>query len=507
MAEKVELSGPDLTQGVASDDVPEGGMLLGHAGGENVLLARSGGECFAIGAKCTHYGGPLEKGLLVGDTVRCPWHHACFSLRNGEALRGPALNEVSYWRVEEDGGRVIVRERRAEAGRYMAETCARTEGRIVIVGGGGAGNAAAEMLRREGYPGHVTMISDDVSVPYDRPNLSKEYLSGEAPEEFVPLRTPEFYRDNGIELLLKTRVVRLDPSGKRLELDDGRTLGYESLLLATGAEPARLDVPGADLPHLKYLRSRADCDSIIAAAEHGKRAVIIGASFIGMEVAAALRHRGIEIAVVAPQDRPMTGVLGPQLGDFLRGLHERHGVEFHLGHHVTAIEPGQVQLDDGATLPADFVVAGIGVRPRIALAEGTDIAIDRGILVNEYLETSAPGIFAAGDIARWPDPLTGERIRVEHWVVAERQGQTAARNMLGRAERFTDVPFFWTRQYGVSIAYVGYASSWDAIDIDGSIPDGDCMLTHRRGGRTLAVVTMGRGKASLEAEVALAAQK
>ncbi len=363
MADQAELSGPDLTQGIAGAELAEGTMLLGHAEGEPVLLARQGGTCFAIGASCSHYNGPLVEGLMVGETVRCPWHHACFSLRTGAALQAPALADVASWRVEEEGGRVFVREKRPEAVQPAGATDFETEGRMVIVGGGAAGNAAAEMLRREGYAGPVVMISDDEAEPYDRPNLSKDYLAGEAPKEYVPLRPAEFYRDNEIELLLKTRVTRLRTKEKHVELSDGRNLSYDALLLATGAEPVKLDVSGADLPHVKYLRSRADCDAIIAAASSARRAVIIGSSFIGMEAAAALRKRGLEIAVASPDERPMARVLGPQLGDFLRKLHEEHGVTFHLRRHVAVIEKGQVRLDDGTALPADFVVVGIGVRP------------------------------------------------------------------------------------------------------------------------------------------------
>ncbi|MBV8651923.1 MAG: FAD-dependent oxidoreductase [Alphaproteobacteria bacterium] len=504
MADPAERSGPDLTRGIAATDLTEGAMLLGHAGGEAVLLARLGGQCFAIGATCTHYSGPLAEGLMVGDTIRCPWHHACFSLRTGAALQAPALEDVACWRVEEQDGRVFVREKLPTALRPAADSDFETEGRMVIVGGGAAGNAAAEMLRREGYVGPVIMISDDAVEPYDRPNLSKDYLAGEAPAEYVPLRPPEFYRDNEIELLLNTRVTRLHPKEKHVDLSDGRSLGYDALLLATGAEPVRLEVPGADQAHVKYLRSRADCEAIIAAASGAKRVVVIGSSFIGMEVAAALHQRGLAIAVAAPDERPMARVLGPQLGDFLRKLHEEHGVVFHLRRHVQAIGKSEVRLDDGTTLPADLVIVGIGVHPRVGLAEAAGLALDRGIVVNAQLETSAPGIFAAGDIARWPDPLTGERIRVEHWVVAERQGQVAARNMMGRAEAFTAVPFFWTRQYGVSIDYVGHAETWDAIEIDGSLEQRNCALTFRRSGRRLAVATIGRNKTALEAEVALA---
>jgi NADPH-dependent 2,4-dienoyl-CoA reductase/sulfur reductase-like enzyme/nitrite reductase/ring-hydroxylating ferredoxin subunit len=499
MAETQELSGPDLTAGIGLDELAEGAMLQGHAGGEAVLVARRGDAYFAIGANCTHYNGPLAEGLVVGDTVRCPWHHACFDLRTGEALRAPALSPVPCWKVEKRDGKLFVGGKIKAAERRLADK-ASAPGTVVIVGGGAAGNAAAEMLRREGYPGRVVMISADDSVPYDRPNLSKDYLAGTASEDWIPLRSEKFYAKREIELLLKTRVSAIDTRGRTVTLSDGGTRGYDALLLATGAEPVRLDIPGADRPQVHYLRSLADCRAIIAAAGQAKRAVVVGASFIGMEVAAALRARKLEVHVVAPDKRPMERVLGPEMGDHIRKLHEGRGVHFHLEQTLTAIGEGSVTLKSGETLAADLVLVGIGVRPITDVAEKAGIATDRGVLVNEHLETNVPGVFAAGDIARWPDPLTGERIRVEHWVVAERQGQTAARNILGRGERFDIPPFFWTQHYDTSISYVGHAERWDRITVDGRIADGDCRLSFERDGKALAVVTIGRDKASLEAE-------
>jgi len=501
-----ELSGPDLKAGIAASDLGDGAMLLGHAYGEAVLLARRGREIFAIGATCTHYSGPLAEGLMVGDTVRCPWHHACFSLRSGEALAAPAFNPVSCWRVEETGGRIFVRDKLAAAERRVPAKPRPAEGApqsIVIIGGGGAGYSAAEMLRREGFAGAITMLSADDSPPCDRPNLSKDYLAGTAPEDWIPLRPPEFYRENRIELVLKAEATEIDKGARRVTLADGRSHAFDKLLIATGAEPVRLDVPGAELPHVRTLRSLSDSRALVERAKASRRAVVIGASFIGLEVAAALRHRGLEVHVVAPEKRPMERVLGPQMGDHVRSLHEQHGVIFHLGRTAKAIDARRVTLDDGTTLEADLVVVGIGVRPRIALAERAGLAVDRGVLVNEYLETSAPGIFAAGDIASWPDRYSGERLRIEHWVVAERQGQAAARNMLGGGERYAWPPFFWSQHYDISIDYVGHATQWDTIDIDGDIAAHDVTLRYRKGARTLAVATIFRGRDSLAAEAAM----
>ena len=302
-------TGPDLGQGVAFGDLADGGMLAGHAGGEAVLLVRRGEDFFAIGAVCTHYGAPLADGLVVGDTVRCPWHHACFSLRTGEALRAPALNPVSCFRVERRGGSVYVQEKLQKAA-PRALTSPSLPRSVVIVGGGAAGNAAAETLRNEGYRGGITMLSADDSVPCDRPNLSKGFLAGSAEEDWIPLRSPDFYTDNNIDLKLSTSVAALDRSGRKLRLADGSELMYDALLLATGAEPVRLNLPGGDLAHVHYLRTLADSRAIVAKAQNSRRAVVLGASFIGLEVAASLRARTIEVDVVAPETIPMERILG-----------------------------------------------------------------------------------------------------------------------------------------------------------------------------------------------------
>ena len=503
MSEENKPEGPDLSQGVPLANISDGGMLLGHVAGEAVLLARRGQELFAIGAECTHYHGPLTEGVLVEDTVRCPWHHACFSLRTGEALRAPALNPVPCWRVEQPDGTVYVREKAEPAADRARRSLQPAPESVVIIGGGAAGEAAAEMLRREGYSGPITIFSDDDAPPCDRPNLSKDYLAGNAPEEWIPLRPPEFYREQRLDLRLATRVTAIHTAAREIELKDGSRQRYGALLIATGAEPVRLEIPGNDLPHIHYLRSLADSRAIIAKAAASRRAVVIGASFIGLEVASSLRARGLEVHVVAPEARPMERALGPEVGDLVRRVHQEHGVVFHLGTTPSAFDPTGVVLQSGERLDADLVVVGVGVRPRTALAEQAGISVDHGVVVNEHLETNVRGIYAVGDIARWPDWLTGEPIRVEHWVVAERHGQTAARNILGARERFEAVPFFWTQQHDLLLNYVGYAPQWDRIDIDGQLEAKDCKVTYWHDGRKLAVVTIGRDRESLAAEIEL----
>lgn len=506
--EQAPPSGPDLTQGIASADLTEG-KLVGHVGDQDILLVRSGTEIFAVDAHCTHYHGPLVEGLVVDGSVRCPWHHACFDLRTGEATRAPAFNPLSCWRVEQRDGRIFVQEKLEQKleqrlqPRQAVSASPDIPEKIVIVGGGAAGFAAAEMLRREGFPGQITMVGQEVAPPIDRPNLSKDYLAGSAPEDWMPLKPDSFYGEAKIDLHVGTEVTRIDAKARHIVTAGGETIAYDRLLLATGAEPVRLPFPGADQPHVHTLRSLADSRVIIDAAQGARRALVIGASFIGLEVAAALRARKIEVHVVAPEKRPMERILGPQMGDFVHALHQEHGVIFHLEDTVTAIDGRRATLKSGQTLEADVVVVGVGVRPRLALAENAGLALDRGVAVDAYLETSIPGIYAAGDIARWPDSHSGEKIRVEHWVVAERQGQTVARNMLGRREAFDAVPFFWSQHYDVPINYVGHAEQWDEIAVDGDINARDCLLRYKSRGRVLAVASIYRDLASLQAELAM----
>ena len=497
----------DLTAGIRVDLLADGGAVAGNVGNDEVVLVRRGDRFFAVGAHCTHYHGPLAEGLVVGDTIRCPLHHACFDLATGEALRAPALDPIACWRVERRGDTVFVRDKLSAAASPAASGSPRQPSSIVIVGGGAAGLAAADMLRREKYQGPITMFSADADAPVDRPNLSKDYLAGEAKDEWIPLWPPELYAERHVDLELNSRVTSIDPAARTVSLDDGSRREFGALLVATGADPVHLPVAGNDTGEVFYLRTFADSRAIVERAKTAKHAVVVGASFIGLEVAASLRTRGIAIDVVAPEQRPLERVMGAEIGRFVQTLHESHGVVFHLGQTVTSLAGRSVTLSGGGKLDADFVVLGVGVRPAVALAERAGLAIDRGIAVNEFLETSAPGIFAAGDAVRWPDPHTGEKIRVEHWVVAERQGQTAAKNMLGRRERFDAVPFFWSQHYDVTIRYVGHAEKWDAVRVDGSLDARDAAVGFLRNGRRLAVATVGRDRDSLRAEVDLEADK
>jgi NADPH-dependent 2,4-dienoyl-CoA reductase/sulfur reductase-like enzyme len=347
------------------------------------------------------------------------------------------------------------------------------------------------------------MLSSDSDAPYDRPNLSKDFLAGSAPAEWLPLRSARFYEKKDIDLHLETTVNRIDTAARMVTTADGMSFPFDRLLLATGAEPVRPPIPGVEQPNVFVLRSWADSRSIVERAEHAKSAVIIGAGFIGLETAAALRERGLEVHVVTPDAIPLEKVVGAELGIFVRSLHERHGVKFHLKDTAARIDDASVTLQGGGVLKADLVIIGVGVKPRISLAKDAGIETGSGTRVNAFLETNVAGIFAAGDVAEWQPVSGGEPRRIEHWVVAERQGQVAAANMLGAGQRFTDAPFFWSAHYDTSIRYVGYAKTWDTVEIDGDIAAGDASVHYKANGRMIAIATIGRDRDALLATAEL----
>jgi apoptosis-inducing factor 3 len=499
VGEQTSASGPDLSGGIALTQLPQEGTVAARVADEAILLSRIDGEWFAVGGTCTHYGAGLGDGLVGRQEVRCPLHHACFDLKTGAVLRAPALDPLSRWKVEIEGDRLFVREKLEHPQRQAASDVEK----VVIVGGGAAGLACANELRKLGYQGGITMLSADTDPPCDRPNLSKDYLAGTAPEEWMPLRSDDWYRDQCIDLRLNARVRAVDTSEREVELESGERLGFDRLLLATGAEPRRLKQEGFDGEHVVTLRSLADARAIIDRAKPGSRAVIVGSSFIGLEAAAALRKREVEVTVVSPEQVPFEHLFGRELGQFVQQLHQRHGVRFRLGTVTAGFSSGAVTLANGDQIPADFALVGVGVTPRTELAEAARLQADNGVWVDQHLETSCPGVFAAGDIASYPDPRTGERVRIEHWTVAERQGQVAAANMLGLAQRFNSAPFFWTEQYGVALRCVGHAADWDEVLVEGEVGTRGGVLRYYRDGKHLASVSINRDRANLEDELRL----
>jgi NADPH-dependent 2,4-dienoyl-CoA reductase/sulfur reductase-like enzyme/nitrite reductase/ring-hydroxylating ferredoxin subunit len=505
MGEAAAASGPDFSRGVKVGDVPLRGTLAGRVGDQPVLLSRDDGDLFAVSGACTHYGALLLDGLIEDECVFCPLHHACFNLRSGEALAAPALDPLDCWRVETDGDTIFVREKLAVPAEVSAARAVEGVRNIVIVGGGAAALSCANELRRLSYDGAIAMLSEDADPPCDRPNLSKDYLAGTAPEDWIPLRPDSWYRDKQIDLRLRTEVAAINTRERHVVIATGERVRFDRLLIATGSEANRLSAPGFDRPNVRTLRSLADARALVERAAPGSRVAIIGSSFIGLEAAAAFRPRGVDVAVISIEAVPFERVLGPEIGRFIQELHERHGVEFHLGRAVAGYDGSTLRLADGENIPADFVLVGIGVRPLTQLAAAAGLKIDNGVIVDSLLQTSAPGVFAAGDIANYPDALTGERVRIEHWVTAERQGQIAAANMLGLGKTFDAVPFFWTEQYGVALRYVGRAARWDSVQIEGDLASGVFIARYFEGDVHRATVTAGNDLRNLEDERRFAA--
>jgi NADPH-dependent 2,4-dienoyl-CoA reductase/sulfur reductase-like enzyme/nitrite reductase/ring-hydroxylating ferredoxin subunit len=495
------LQGPDLEKGVPFGDLRDGEALLGHAHGAAVILVKEGDSLYATGASCTHYGGPLSEGLVVSGTVRCPWHHACFDLRTGEAVGAPALSPISCYEVVREGALVKLGKERAPTAKSVKSAPAS----VVIVGAGAAGAVCAETLRREGYSGTITLLGAEAPGPVDRPNLSKDYLAGNAPEEWIPLRTKEAFAEQNIELLVGDPVAALDTAAQSVRLASGRSISYGALVLATGAVPVRLPIDGASLPHVHLLRTLDDSRAIIAQLGSARRAVVIGSSFIGLEAAASLRQRGLEVTVVSRDAVPLERVVGADVGRFVQSVHEGKGVVFHLNESPQRITESAVELASGKSLPCELVVMGVGVRPETTLAQAAGIKVENGIVTDAHLKTSAANVYAAGDVARFPYAATSNLVRIEHWVVAERQAQAVARDIVGRGAPFRDVPFFWSQHHDVTLAYVGHAEQFDTPEIRGNLAAHDAAVIYRDKGsrRVAALLTIGRDRLSLQVEHAM----
>ncbi|MEO8845037.1 MAG: FAD-dependent oxidoreductase [Kofleriaceae bacterium] len=493
MGAQTPITGPDLKEGVSESEVRDGVPLLGHVDGEAVVLVRDAGRLHAVGATCTHYGGPLAEGTVTDGAIHCPWHHACFDLATGHP-RGPAITALACWDVALEGGRIRVGARREVPAPKPTGPAS-----VVIIGGGAAGVACAEALRAEGHRGTITIVNGEGSDPVDRPNLSKDYLAGAAPEEWVFLRTTEALAASNVSIVNES-ATEIDRSAKLVRLASNRELPWDALLIATGSEPIRLPIDGAGLPHVHTLRTLGDSRAIAKAAGDGTRVVVIGASFIGLEAAAALRVRGATVTVVGREDVPLARMLGDDVGAFVRRVHEAKGVVFRLGRTPTRISADAVTLDDGSTLPAELVVMGVGVKPRTQLAEAAGLSVTNGVIVDHELR-AAPEIWAAGDIARYPWD-TG-LVRIEHWQVAVRHGQAVAASMLGRGGR-RDVPFFWSQHHDVTLNYVGHAEKFDPPQVHGDLEARDAHVVYRDGGVVKAVLTVGRDRLALDVEAALA---
>lgn len=498
------------TQKISQSDLPQDGHSKKFEFGEiAVLIANVDGEYFAVAPECTHWHGPLDEGMICGHAVMCPWHHACFDLKNGKPLEPPALDALETYNVTMQDGDLIVdlTPKETDSPKITVEK----DLAMVIVGGGAAGQAAAEELRHQGFDGQITILSAASAVPVDRPNLSKDYLAGNADPDWIPLRSTEWYEENAVEIRLNTTVAKIETAQNRLDLSNGETLNYHKLLLATGGKPRRLEVPGNHLKGVFLLREWKDADAILEATASARNAVVIGSSFIGMEAAASLASgHELQVTVISHDSLPFERILGKEIGQMLQREHENHNIPFYLEADVAefAGHDGKltaVILKSGEKIPADLAVVGIGVQPHTDFLRdsGLDLGKDGSVLTNEFLQSSHADIFAAGDIARWQDG-NGESQRIEHWRVALQQGKTAARNMLGKQENILrHVPFFWTTQWDISLGYVGHASNWDTIIYHGKPEDKDFVAYYLKDGKFQAAAAVNRDEDLLALEFAL----
>jgi NADPH-dependent 2,4-dienoyl-CoA reductase/sulfur reductase-like enzyme/nitrite reductase/ring-hydroxylating ferredoxin subunit len=448
------------------NDLKEGEMKAISVGDEEkILLTKINGNYSALGASCTHYGAPLAEGVLCNGVIMCPWHHACFDAKTGNLLDPPARDSLPKYETKISGDDVIVllpEELGFSKTPEMVKLDSSDKRNYIILGGGASGNSAAQALRESGYTGKITIITQETRVPYDRPNLSKDYLSGHAQPEWMPLRGEDFYKENDIDIIFAKKIKEANVNTKEITFTDNDRIKYDKILFATGGVPRALNVPGAGKKHIFYLRSFEDCDKIIEACKGSSKVVVIGASFIGMEVAHSLHERKLDVTVVAPEDIPFKNILGNEIGNFIKKLHKDQGIRFKLGSQVLKFEGDEkvtsVVLTTGEEIECDLIVIGIGVRPATDFIKGINLEKDGSIKVNEYMQVDGD-TFAAGDITSFP--YNGNYIRIEHWRLAEQQGRIAGFNMAGKKIEFNKQPFFWTAQAGLNVRYVGNAKDWD----------------------------------------------
>ena len=455
-------------------------MVLAKVGDVKVLLSRVDGEIYATGATCPHNGASLDKGVLCDRRVVCPWHNASFDVTTGEQLCPPGLDGLPSYPVTLEGDDIVVelpeepqKAQTPKMARHNPETESRT---FAILGAGAAGLNAAETLRSQGFEGKVVLITAEDELPYDRTALSKQYLAGGASEDSLSLRSPEFYQHHDIALKTGARVTQVSPQSRQLTFDNGETLDYDALLLATGGIAKMPPIDGVDLNGVFKLHNHQQAEAILQAAQTAKQAVVVGSSFIGMETAASLAQQDVAVTVLSPDEVPFKRILGPEVGKLFQRVHEAHGVTFKLGEKLEQVNgngsAASVTTNGGSKIPADLVVIGIGVQPATDYLQEVALADDNSVPVDAYLQ-AGEGLYAAGDIATYPNWRSGERVRIEHWQLAAQQGRAAARNMLGQQQPFRGVPFFWTGQFNLKLRYVGHSEDWDTVIIDGNVTDSE----------------------------------
>ncbi len=503
-------------------ELQDGQMKQIEVGDRSFLLVRIEGQYHCYPGECPHHGAPLAEGLLCEDSIRCPWHQAVFDARTGELREPPAADDLPEFETQVDDENVVLllpddapassppkmatpsaeQDAREVAGTYVGNDgvdALRQYRNFVIVGAGAAGLAAAEAMRHEGYRGNITLLTGEDHLPYDRTDLSKRYLQK---DDLDPpfLRSGEFCDRYGIAVLTGSPVVEADVERRTVRCADGSDMSYDRLLIATGARPRTLGIDGEELDGVHTLRSLDDGEAIKARARHATEAVVVGASFIGMEVAASLTERGVHVTVVAPESEPFERTFGPQIGRMYRQVHQARGTTFRLGTTVRRFEglEGSVQsvvLADDGRLDADLVVVGVGVEPVTDFLRHVDVNEDGSLSVDEHLAVrGVDDLFAAGDVARFLDWRTGTPIRIEHWRLAQQLGRIAGANLLGRDRRYEGTPFFWTNQHMVITDMVGHVRDPEEIRIDGDPDEQDFLAWFLRDGHVWAAAGCGRAK-------------
>ena len=489
-------------------DLQNGQMQQLEVEGSQILLSKIDDKFYATGAFCSHYGAPLAKGVLCGEKIVCPWHNACYNAIAGQQLEPPGLNSLATYATKIEGEDVLVKlpqEISQHRTLEMANYSQSDDRTFVVLGAGAAGMNAVETLRQQGFQGKVILISDSVKLPYDRTKLSKGSLQGKADIDSLSLRSCEFYDSHDIKLRFGVAVTKVDPVNKSIAFEDGSTLKYDSLLIATGGKARKLDVPGADLDNIFTIRNPEDTASILSAIDGAKKAVVVGSSFIGMEAAASLIQQGLEVTVVSPDEVPFQKILGTELGQMFQKIHEQKGVNFKLDAKATKFTGnGKVEhvvLENGSKIETDLVIIGIGVELNTSYLEHLELnESDKSISVNKYLQAEKD-IYAAGDLASFPYAPMGESTRIEHWRLAAQHGRIAAKNMLHHNSNESStvavdniVPFFWSGQYDLKLRYVGHAEKWDEIFIDGDLEEPEFLAFYLQDNKVMAVVGINRDK-------------
>ncbi|HEX7933629.1 MAG TPA: FAD-dependent oxidoreductase [Paraburkholderia sp.] len=463
---------------------------------EKILLVRDGDTVRAYSADCPHAGGPLEEGALCHGKIICPWHKGTFDVATGNVLEPPPLMPLERYAVVVDGDDVMVTPEKLPG---VTEPARTREPHFAVIGAGAAGAAACAALRESGFAGRITLIGDEPHAPYDRTSLSKFVPSAEmAPEDVPPLLASDWFEQHGVERIV-AKVARLDVPKRAVHFETGGELRYETALVATGSVPKVPSIPGCELGGVHVLRHLDDAAAIVDALGEdvaSAQIAILGSSFIGLETAAALRKRGVPVTVISRDKVPFARQFGERVGAMFRALHESHGVKFYLEAKVASLEGEEgnvheVMLESGEHIAADIVLLGTGVAPATGFIEGLPLQKDGGVIVNAGMQ-AAPGLYAAGDIAVFPLYENEEPLRIEHWRVAQQHARIAAENMCGARNRYSGVPFFWTYHFGKNFEYLGHASEWDDMVIDGDLDRHQFVALYVKEGKVVAVLACER---------------